>query len=919
MAASVPLLSTKLHIPPPPSDLVTRPRLRARLSDGLTHPLTLISAPAGFGKTTLLAEWLAGRAVTGGAPGTTTSPHPSQEPGALDPADVAWLSLDEDDNDLARCLGYLLAAVATLAPGLADEAASLLQSPQPPPARAVLGSLINQLRGLGRPVALVLDDYHVITAEAVHDSLIYLLDHLPDPLRLVILTRSDPPLPLARWRARGQLVEIRAADLRFTPAEAAGFLGRAMQSEPAPETLAALEARLEGWAAGLRLAALSLQGHTVQDRADLVAALGRSHQYIFDYLTEEILNLQPEDVRAFLLRTSILGRLCGPLCEAMLAPGAGQPADYQALLEELERRNLFLIPLDGERRWYRYHPLFAEVLQRRLERLPDQPQRELHRRASRWHEQNGYIGEAVQHGLLAGDRERAARVLEANGCELLMRGEVATFLKLSAAVRPLAEPLPWLSIQHGWALALSGRLDEALAELQTAEALSRGLEPAAARLERQGCIAAARAHVADRQGKTGQAEESARQALACLPDDNPFARSLRSVAWLVLGDATCQRAALDEAGQAYASAARSGETAGNPHLVILANANLADVLLEQGRLHRAASLYSETLGAATTTGRPASPLADGPLAGLSRVNYEWNRLEAAAGYAEQCIDLCLAYESSDRLALGYVWLARAEQARRNPPAAHRALQAAERLALEGRLSPGRSRWVLAALARSRLDQGSPASASQLVGDSGLELEAEIPVARECEYRLWLRLLLAQGEHARAEALARRLLDRAAATGRAGRAIEALLLRARACLGMRRVPQAQAAVDQALGLARPERYVRTFLDEGEPLARLLWQAQARGVEADYACELLSAMAGPARPPAPPAQRLIEPLTTRELEVLALVAVGRSNQAIADQLVISLATVKRHISNLYAKLGAASRTQALARARDLKLLD
>jgi len=368
VSTSAPLLTTKLYLPPARPTLVPRPRLTAHLSDGLTRPLTLISAPAGFGKTTLLSEWRASDA------------------GRDFP--LAWLSLDDDDNNPTRFLTYVVAALATLQPGLGETTLALLHSPQPPPPQAILTSLINDLGEFEDPFALVLDDYHLITAQPVHEALTFILDHLPPPMRLVILTRADPPLPLARLRVRNQLTEIRAADLRFTHDEAATFLNRVMRLALSADDVRALETRTEGWIAGLQLAALALQtplsmeGRGAPSR--FITTFSGSHHYIVDYLADEVLNRQPDPVRAFLLQTSILDRLTGALCDALT-----QRTDGQVMLEVLEQANLFVIPLDDERRWYRYHHLFADALRNRLQQAQPDWLSDLHRRAAEWHEQNG--------------------------------------------------------------------------------------------------------------------------------------------------------------------------------------------------------------------------------------------------------------------------------------------------------------------------------------------------------------------------------------------------------------------------------------------------------------------------------------------------------------------------------------------------
>src|SRR5215211_3078544 len=398
---STPILATKLYVPPPQSRVVLRPRLTERLDEGLHRRLTLISAPAGFGKTTLLSDWVAGCERL-----------------------AAWLSLDEADSDPTRFLAYLVAALQTIAPNIAEGVLGALQSPQPPPTESILTVLLNEVTTVEDEIVLVLDDYHLIDATAVDDALTFLLEHLPPRMHLVIATREDPNLPLARLRARGQLGELRAADLRFTPSEAAEFLEGVMGLSLSAEDIAALEDRTEGWIAGLQLAALSMQGH--KDATSFIESFTGSHRFVLDYLVEEVLQQQPEGVQALLLRTSILERLCGPLCDAVLLDPA---ASGQKTLEYIERANLFLVPLDNERHWYRYHHLFAELLQQRLQQSAASSAgdevgdvAELHRRASGWYEDNGLEIEAFRHAAAAHDVERAERLVEGEGIPLQFRG-----------------------------------------------------------------------------------------------------------------------------------------------------------------------------------------------------------------------------------------------------------------------------------------------------------------------------------------------------------------------------------------------------------------------------------------------------------------------------------------------------------------
>jgi LuxR family maltose regulon positive regulatory protein len=892
------LLATKLYIPTMRHNLVPRPRLTAKLSECIAYPLTLISAPAGYGKTSLISEWRAGTGKS---------------------LPMSWLSLDTDDNDPVRFLTYLMGALEVPRPGQCQAAFALLQSPKPPPVQSVLTVLLNALGQSDQPFVLVLDDYHFVTSQPVHEILTFVLEHQPPQMHTVLLTRADPPLPLSRLRARNQLAEIRADHLRFTLDEIAIFLNEVMGLKLAGDDIAAMETRTEGWIAGLQLAALSMQGR--QDVHSFVAAFTGSHYYIMDYLAEEVLKLQSERVRSFLLQTSVLDRLCGPLCDAVVtSPLPEEETEVksgQAMLEALEQMNLFLIPLDGERHWYRYHHLFADVLNRRLERLFPQQFSDLHRRASQWYEQNGFIPEAIQQAMTAGDRDRAAQLVEQHGCALLIRGEVVTLLKWIEIVEFCPQAGPWVAIQKAWALLLTGRLDQVEPSLQTAEKRISALESSSEVGTMLGSVIAARAHRANLQGDTRLAADFARLALAQLPDSDSFSCSLRSVATLLLGDASQLNGNLEEARRAYTEAVLIGRAANDPQMVMIANSDLAGVLMELGQLRQAARTYSETLQMATRPDGHSSPLAEDIYAGLSRMSYEWNHLEAAAQYADQCIQLCRQWGDKSPQVTGYMMLARLGHAQGNPEKAQEAMRAVEQLASEYSLFPRLSIWVQSSLARLWLAQGDLERPSYLVQQSGITIDDDIPYLREPEYLILLRVLLAQGHHEAALALSARLLKLAEATNQMGKVIEILVFQALAFHAQKNIAQALPLLERAVLLSQPQGYVRLFLDEGEPMAKPLYQAKAHRIGGGYVAELLSATGKAAGVIQPPAQLLIEPLSARELEVFRLIEDGYANQEIAAKLFISLPTVKRHISNIYDKLGVQSRTQAVSLGRELKL--
>ncbi len=888
------LLRTKFYVPPIRAIQIARPRLIELIQGGLDKALILISAPAGYGKTTLVSSWLKEKKI------------PS-----------AWLSLDGGDNDPIRFLQYVLAALVPIAPGIEDDLSGMLQGIQPAQFENVINLLANELASSSDPFVLVLDDLHVLHSEAVLKMLSHLLEHMPPRMHLAILTRTDPPLPLARLRARGQLLDIRADHLRFTQDEIAAFLNDAMGLCLSATDLSAMEKRTEGWIASLQLAALSMQGS--QDIHAFVSAFTGSHHYVMDYLVEEVLKLQPKGVSDFLLQTSILERLCGALCEALLEAEGAAAVDGQAMLESLEEMNLFTIPLDDDRHWYRYHHLFSDVLRKRLEHQSRQLLPALHRRASQWYEQNGLISESIQQAITAGDQERAAELIEQNGCFLLMSGEVATLLNWTDAIDFQSEARPWLAIQKAWALALTGDLERVEPTLQVPETLLAPLERTDEVRTMQGTIAAARAQCANSRGEMHSAAEYARQALELLPDCSSISRSIRSVATSILGDASWFSGDVEEAKRAYTEAVRIGREANNLHMVIIANSNIADILVAQGQLHRAEDIYTQCLQMAVRPDGQRSPLAANILASMAKLYYEWNRLDDADQYVHQCVDLCRQWGDIGMQAYAHAIRARLEQAWGHPEQAEEAIREAERLIGENPVSPHLFTQLKSVLARVWLAQGNLDRPSQHIQERGIKFKDEIPYHREIDYDLLLRLLLAREDHEAAIHLSNRFLQQAETTGQVDLIIEALILRALALQGKKENEQALEVLEKALTLAQPEGYVRSFLDKGKAMTRLLCLVQSRQVGSGYAGVLLSKIGKTSGMTQPTMQLLIEPLTTREVEVLKLIESGHSNQDIAGQLVISMPTVKRHISNIYAKLGVKSRTQAIAIGKELKLFE
>jgi LuxR family maltose regulon positive regulatory protein len=902
------LLRTKFYAPPIRPSQIARSRLINQINRGLDRALILISAPAGYGKTTLVSSWLKDLHV----PST-------------------WLSLDEGDNDPIRFLQNFLAALHKIIPALQPDLISTFQGMKPDPFTALMNFLINEIAVCEAPFVFVIDDFHVIQVQPILDLLTALLENMLSQMHLVLISRIDPPLPLFRLRARDQLVEIRAEQLQFTQEETTVFLNEVMGLRLSDDDVSALEIRTEGWIAGLQLASIALQATVSQSHLSMqgskdihsfISEFTGSHYYIMDYLTEEVLKLQSESLSLFLMQTSILSSMCGPLCEAVVDKKEGEPIKGQAMLEDLEQKNLFVVPLDDKRQWYRYHHLFADMLSRHLEnRIPRQAP-ELHRRASQWYEQNGFIPEGIQHALIAGERDRAIQLIEQNGVQLLIHGEVTTLLRWIETVEPYSQTHPWFYIFKAWAYALTGDLDRVEGMLRIAEELISSMEtPQEVRIM-QGTIAAARAHRANLQGQARIAADFARQALEYLPDIDLVSRSLRTVATSLLGDASSMSGDLEEAKRAYIESARIGKAAGDIHLTIVVNSNLSNILIEQGLLHQAARVYSESLSMATRPDGQKTLIAGRVFVELSQVFYEWNRLEEAFMYAQQGMALCQQWGNMDLQAVGYVMLARLQHLRSHLEEAQGAMQAAEQLANAYDLAPRNSVWVKSALARLSIYQGNLEKASHFIQATGVTMtgftgDVEITYLHEPIFLVYMRLLLAHGEYDTALALCKSLLQNAQAAKRIGRTIEVLALQALAFQGKKDLDQALEVLERAILLAQPERYIRTFLDEGEPMAKLLYKARSHRMGTAYAGELLSAMGNSFGRALPPAEVLIEPLTLRELEVLKFIEAGYSNQEIAAELVISMPTVKRHISNIYTKLGTSSRTQAVSRGRELNL--
>jgi LuxR family maltose regulon positive regulatory protein len=903
------LLRTKLSIPPERTQLVSRPRLIDQLLNGLTRRLTLISAPAGSGKSTLVSAFVRGLKLP-----------------------VAWLSLDPGDDDRIRFLTYLIAALQSVDARIGESANSLIQSPQAPPIEQVMTMMSNDLAATNAEFVLVLDDYHVIKNEAVHQASSLLLDHLPPGIHLLIVSRTNPPLPLARWRARDELTEVRMGDLRFTPDEAARFLNEAMRLKLPTETINALTTRTEGWITGLQLAALSLQQRA--DSGDFIKDFSGRHHHVLDYLVDEVIGRQSAGIQTFLLKTSILERLSAALCEAVTELPAAQ-----SILSELERTNLFLIPLDEERQWYRYHHLFSEFLLARAQSaFAGGEIAALHQRAASWLARHDFVTEAIDHAFAAGDFDFAAQLIEQTADELYARGAIPT---LRAQLERLPENVlnsrPRASIYYAWTIFFKGLGSKESSDVfQQAEVYLRQAEQSlddegreelgmiyAVRTSMAGAARAQRSSLSTAPDLSSTIQCGER-ALQLLPERNLTWRSVVNIglgfAYRVAGDIAAATRAFSEAG-------RLSEAGGNLSGALYAHNNCGALLILQGQLYEAERVYRDALRMARDRKGELLPITGQIYIGLGRLLYEWNRLDEAA----RCLDEGRKRaETGVHLADIFMTLARVHYAARDVEAMRRAIDAAARSSAMQGISAAFMAQAELEGARLKLAQGDVAAAVRWAKGANLDPAQPTPW-RENEYLTLARVLIAQGIAERALPLLESL--HRAASGRAGSLIEILVLQAIALRASEKLDEALSCLKKSLALAEPADYVRVFVDEGEPLAALLHQVyqgskKQRRWQADfsraYVERLLLELRSGKNDQDNSAEairandRLVEPLRERELEILRLIAAGHSNQEIAAKLFVAPSTIKWHVKNLYGKLNVGNRAQAIARAQQQKLL-
>lgn len=917
MQTSDPILRTKLRPPSIRQNLVNRPHLQAQIQQGLSAPLTLITAPPGFGKTTLVASVVSG----------------CQLP-------VAWLSVDKNDNQVGRFLRYLVAAMQETEIVIGKEAAHILTAAPDAAPEAVLTNLINSLDAAGGEMILVLDDYQLITNPAVHECVAFLLNHCPGNFHLVINSRSDPPLPLSRLRARGHVVELRTSDLRFTVNEAVQFLNAIMDLNLCEKAVAALEERTEGWIAGLQMAALSMRGR--QDIDNFIREFTGTNRYIMDFMLEEVLAREPEAVQAFLLQTSILHRLTGPLCDTVTGLNGSQ-----MMLEQLERRNLFLVPLDDERRWYRYHNLFADLLQARLHQLGAEKTAHLFTRAAEWCEHERLVTEAVSYAFAAQNDRFAARLIEQYWQQMANNGEIETvFSWLNTLPADLLKKNASLNAAYCVVLWLMGKVDAIEAHVEDAEralALQDDASQAGEadnRSELPVILAAMRSFVARYHQQYALAVALADRALHLITENQPEneIEELRTLAFLALGSAYDGLGDLEKAVSSYAEVIRGSKLTGNATGVAGITYRMAGALRILGRLRDADAACREALNFFEVQGMNRLPAVGILHVAMSEVLVERNDLKAAETRLAQGIELGKWSGRLNAATNAVSALTRLRMARQDPAGALMAIREVEKdLVLP--VSALLKAELLAFKARIMVRQGAVSDAAQCVEEANRLVGREQGQTRSIVDLAANRVFAAQYPPVEAITRLSQALDMAEARGQMGMALELRLLRSLVLARQGKIQEAEVDLERALMLAEQEGYIRIFLDEGQPMQQLLaqWHARAKtDPSSDYATRLLHQLnenirSDPDDLKTPsstgsllkPEDRikntlLVEPISARELEVLQLMAVGCTNDAIAQQLVVARGTIKAHAASIYRKLDVANRTEAVARARHLGIL-
>ena len=907
-----PILSTKFHIPPVGAYLVSRSRLIEPLNDVKKKKLILISAPAGFGKTTLLSDWIKRSKMA-----------------------VAWLSLDKDDNDPIHFLSYIIGALQNIKQNIGQAAMNMLRSPQSPPFESILTNIINDITTISKDFTFVLDDYHMVENNQIHKMISFFLEHLPHKMHFILATRSDPPLPLARLRSQNQLIEIRATDLCFSTEETGRLFNERMKLGLSTDEIDLLESRTEGWIAGLQLAALSLQG--CKDINGFIQAFKGEDRYIADYLMEEVLNCQPEQIQNFLLQTSILNSLTPPLCDAVT-----KLKNSQQMLGKLEKANLFIFPLDNERHWFRYHLLFADLLKKRLHQIRPSHEPELHRRASDWYTKNDMNDEAINHALAAKDFDRAAKLLEETAEAIWDRGQQTRLLKwFEALPDEQINSSIQLSLLYGRALNISGHLEAAEIRLQTAERMLKSIKGRTTtaiasdflgtfkltKKEMQGRIAVIRAFISAYKGDMVQLVQYARQAMESLHEKDLMWRAVAATTlgfvhgWSGDGD-------LMSARYAFSEAKKVSEEAGNTYFYLFASSCLAGIDGLQGRINQAEETYSRLLKYAEENGMSQTSLTGSIYAALGGIHCERNNLAEGIPLIEKGIRLAKLGHDMVVLESCRLHLVRASILKKDCADALRTLQKFEKTAKEFDIPPWMIHTASALKAEVWLVNKDYEAVSRWIVDSGLSVDDELTNRQEAEHISLVRFLIKQNRLEEADRFLTGLIKSAEAGTRIIPLVQMRLLRAVNFYVQDKMATALDELKQALFLAEPGRLVSVFIYEGQPIAELLEKILDQDKEEQrkkeefpvfskaYVKKLL--LAFKAVKPLQKEIGLEESLSERELEVLNLIAAGLSNQEIAGKLFISLNTVKTHTKNINSKLNVHNRTQAVARAKELMIL-
>lgn len=888
---STPILATKLYIPPPRSKIVLRPHLIERLNAGLQHKLTLISAPVGYGKTTLVSDWL--------------STLKNQ---------AAWLSLDPEDDEPRRFWAYVVAALQTIQPELGLTMLAMLQAPQLPPIENILSDLINQITSLSDKMILVLDDYHLLTSSSLHQGINFLLDHLPVQMHLVIITREDPPLPLPQLRAKGQMVELRIKDLRFTLAESDQFLNHKVGLNLQPEEITVLGQRTEGWVAGLQMAALSL--HELDDAAVFIEAFAGDNRYVADYLISEVLDRQPAHIRDFLLKTAIVDRFTPALCNTLIGDESRQSGK---IIEQIEALGLFVIPLDHVRQWYRYHQLFADLLRYRLRQDDPSGFTELYRTASRWCQQQGYVEEAVKYALAGEDYDYAADLIEKSGLTMFGRSQLAALQNwISLLPESVVQQHPYLSIILVWVGSLTGQSDIAKRHLALAEE-NIASAPADLQSEISCHIALLRAYATRNMGDLDSSIIHAKEAHKHLPENNVF---LDCTIHLNLGGNYWLKGnfpAVDEPLERALSFINIPEV---EYPALAAAGFLANTYLHQGRLRSAEVLCKEIVARYSRHVHPAAAyvyLEQGELL------YERNDLEAALEILTKAVEIGEIADKVVNVIRARLLLAQIHQALGYPEKATNLMTQAAGLFDQSnyRYQAMRKMEYDYYNVRCLLFQHNIHNAVQWAEEYEKKRdEINNPWALLNEL-IYAHVMLADRRPDQALPILRITEDSARSSGAGGWVIQSLILQSLCHFAMNDMEKALEQLQLALSLAEPEDYLRAFLDYGESMQGLLTIALGQEITPGYVANLLAAF--PAKAGGMTKNRgdaahqpLVEPLTDQELSILRLMAAGLSHHEIATELYLSLNTVKWHSTHIYGKLGVHRRAHAVARARELSIL-